>query len=308
LGALVSVLQTASAAAGVIAEVGWVLIAGAALVFAGVMALLVLALRRGPAPVNHLRWLVGGGVVFPVVVLSVLLAYATLRSAQLFATPREPALVIAVEARMWWWQVRYRDPASGADVALANEIRVPVGRPVVLGLTSEDVIHSFWVPALAGKVDMVPGRVHQLRLQAQREGVFRGQCAEFCGTQHARMALQVVAMAPAQFDAWLAAQARPAAAPADAMALRGREVFLAQRCDACHSVRGIAEGAQLGPDLTHVASRLQLGAGTLPNGPEPLAAWVAQVQRLKPGARMPSYERLDAASAQALAGFLAQLQ
>jgi cytochrome c oxidase subunit 2 len=303
-----NVLQPASVAAGLIAEVGWVLIAGALIVFAGVMALLVLALRSGPAPVNHGRWVVGGGIVFPVLLLSALLGYSTLRSAQLFAAPPAPALMIAVEARMWWWHVRYRDPATGAEIALANEIRVPVGRPVVLGLTSEDVIHSLWVPALAGKVDMVPGRVHQLRLQVQREGVYRGQCAEHCGTQHARMALHVVALAPEQFDRWLAAQARPAAAPADALALRGREVFLAQRCDACHRVRGIAEGAQLGPDLTHVASRLQLGAGTLPNSPEQLAAWVAQVQRLKPGARMPSYERLDPASLQALAAFLGQLQ
>jgi len=303
-----SVLQPATAAAGAIAEVGWVLIAGAAIVFAGVMVLLALALRRGPAPVNDLPWVVGGGVVFPVVLLSALLAYATLRSAQLFAAPPTPALMIAVEARMWWWHVRYRDPATGAEVALANEIRIPVGRPVVLGLTSEDVIHSLWVPALAGKVDMVPGRVHQLRLQVQREGVYRGQCAEYCGTQHARMALHVVALAPEQFDRWLAAQARPAATPADALALRGREVFLAQRCDACHRVRGIADGAQLGPDLTHVASRLQLGAGTLPNGAEPLGAWVAQVQQLKPGARMPSYDQLDPASLQALVAFLAQLR
>jgi cytochrome c oxidase subunit II len=155
---------------------------------------------------------------------------------------------------------------------------------------------------------MVPGRLHHLQLTADRAGVYRGQCAEFCGEQHALMALHVVAQPPAEFDSWLRAQARPAAVPATEQQIRGQAVFLVNRCDACHSVRGTGEPGKLGPDLTHVAGRLHLGAATLRNGPEALAQWVAHVQRLKPGARMPSYERLQAEELAALAHWLGSLQ
>jgi cytochrome c oxidase subunit 2 len=155
---------------------------------------------------------------------------------------------------------------------------------------------------------MVPGRRHQLLLSADRPGVYRGQCAEFCGEQHAKMALHVVAMPPPEFQAWRQAQLGEAAAEITPQQARGREAFLANRCDACHTVRGVAQASRLGPDLTHVGSRLHLGAGTLANGPGSIAQWVAHVQQLKPGARMPSYDRLDGATLAALADWLESLQ
>ncbi|HSI60587.1 MAG TPA: cytochrome c oxidase subunit II [Ideonella sp.] len=319
-----AVLQPAGPLAATLAEMSWVLIAGAAVLFVGVMALLAWALlsaRPHPlTPRQARRWLLGGGVLLPAVVLSALLAYTALRSQQLLpaswlasgAPPADPrALVISVTARSWWWEIGYHDPRHGGPVLLANELHLPVGRPVTLGLNSADVIHSFWVPALAGKVDMLPGRVHRLVLQADKPGVYRGPCAEFCGEQHARMVLQVVARPADEFERWLAAQAAPAAPPADALALRGQAVFLEQRCNACHQVRGL-EGAEtharLGPDLTHVGSRRMLAAGAVPNDLAHLAAWVAQPQRFKPGVRMPGRESLDDGSLQALAAYLAQLK
>jgi cytochrome c oxidase subunit II len=313
-----AVLQPAGPVARTIAEMAWVLFVGGGVVFLLVMLALALALRRRrEATVQgdggaKLGWIVGAGFVFPVVVLSALLVYAVWRT-QGLAAPRGahetgPALIISITAHQWWWEVRYQDPASGLQVVLANQIHVPLGRVVTLGLSSHDVIHSFWVPALAGKVDMVPGRVHQLRLQADRLGVFRGQCAEFCGEQHARMAVHVVVQSPGDFERWLAAQARPAQAPRDGIALRGAQVFAEQRCSACHSVRGLGPVSALGPDLTHVGSRLHLAAGTLPMSAASLRAWVANPQHIKPGARMPSYAPLDDASLTALAAYLAQLQ
>ena len=310
-----SVLRPAGPIAAVIAEMSWVLIGGGLIVFAIVMAALTWVLaRRQPAPVTGAStratwwWVVGAGFVFPVAVLSALLVYATWRTAGLTPAPAPQGLVITVIGRLWWWELHYRDPERGIDVVLANQIHLPTGRAVTLGLVSNDVIHSFWVPALAGKVDMVPGRVHQLRVQADRPGVFRGQCAEFCGEQHARMALHVVAQSPEDFERWLALQARPAETPRDAQAQRGLQVFMAQRCNVCHTVRGLGTASSLGPDLTHVGSRLHLGAGTLPMGRAALAEWVGHTQRVKPGARMPSYERLDDASMQALVVFLEQLR
>lgn len=308
-----AVLQPGGPVAAAIAEMAWVLIIGSALVFAITMAALVWALKRRRAPGHDARtgtlvWIVGAGCVFPLAVLVPLLLYSFWR-ADALTPPREPGEpIVSVTARLWWWEVRYRDPARNIDAVLANEIRLPVGRAVTLGLTSADVIHSFWVPALAGKVDMLPGRVHQLRLQADRAGVFRGQCAEFCGEQHARMALHVVAMPPEEFERWLIAQSRPADTPRDALAMRGAKVFAEQRCSACHSVRGLGPTASLGPDLTHVGSRLHLAAGTLPMSPAALREWLAHPQRVKPGVRMPSYDRLDDASLDALAAFLSQLQ
>ena len=285
------------------------LIMGALVIFAGVMVLLFVAVRRQPGAVNARRWIIGGGMLFPAGVLAALFAWSEWHRPPWRAVPPRDALIVGVTARMWWWEVRMRDPASGAEVVTANEIRVPVGRPLYVGLTSADVIHSFWVPALGGKMDAMPGRVQHLQLQADRAGTWRGQCAEFCGDQHARMGLHVVALAPADFDAWLAAQARPAQAPSTPELERGRQAFLDSRCNACHAVRGVSEESRLGPDLTHVGSRLQLGAGTLRNGREALADWVRHTQQHKPGARMPSADnRLDEATVQSIAAWLAQLQ
>ena len=308
-----SALRAAGPIAQTLLEVSGVLAVGGALIFGGVMLLLVLAVRRrGRSKVSTRWWVVGGGLVFPTVVLSALFAYSEFHRPPWRPIPPPGALIVGVTGHMWWWEVRYRDPASGAEVVTANEIRIPVGRPVFFGLGSADVIHSFWVPSLGGKMDMLPGRVQHLQLQADRPGTWRGQCAEYCGEQHARMALHVVAEEPAAFDAWLAAQAKPAATSTTALppeVERGREAFLAHRCNACHTVRGVSEQSRLGPDLTHVGSRLHLGAGTVANDPAQLAAWVAHTQQLKPGARMPSSgERIGEADLQSIAAWLAQLK
>jgi cytochrome c oxidase subunit 2 len=291
-------------------ELGLVLGWGALVLFTGVCVLLGLSVRRGAkAPPRTARWVIGGGVVLPVVVLSVLLTYSTARTAALERAAAAPALVVSLTGHLWWWEVRYRDPATGRDVALANEIRVPVGRTTRLGLASADVIHSVWVPALGGKRDLVPGRTTHLSITPTAPGEHRGACAEFCGPQHAKMALHVVAMPAAEFDAWLAEQARPAAADGtDATIEAGRQAFAAHGCANCHAVRGTFEPPPRGPDLTHVASRLALGAGTLPNGPGAAKRWLVGVQELKPGARMPSYAHLDGATLDALSAYLESLR
>jgi cytochrome c oxidase subunit 2 len=303
-----SALRAAGPVADTLLQVSVVLAVGGTLIFAGVMLLLALAVRRrGGGHVNARWWIVGGGLVFPTSVLVALFFYSEWHRPPWRPVPPADALIVGVTGHMWWWEVRYRDPASGAEVVTANEIRIPVGRPVYFGLGSADVIHSFWVPSLGGKMDMLPGRIQHLLLQADRPGIWRGQCAEYCGEQHARMALHVVAEAPEAFDAWLAAQARPAAP--SAQVARGREAFLAHRCNACHTVRGVSEERGLGPDLTHVGSRLHLGAGTVANTPGELARWVAHTQQLKPGAQMPSSgERIGDADLHAIAAWLAQLQ
>jgi len=313
-----SVLDPAGPVAAALSGLAWVLILGAAGVFVIVMALLVWVLRKRagrrsvgePRLVRH--WIIAGGLVFPSIVLGALMVHLTQQASgfDVDADPQGP--IVGVTAHSWWWQVRYDAAARGTSFTTANEIRLPVGRVVTVGLTSADVIHSLWVPALAGKVDMLPGRVHQLRLLADRPGVFRGQCAEFCGAQHARMALHVVAMEPAAYERWLAAQAAPASMPVSVDALRGLEIYRARRCAACHDIRGLVEGPQaqapLGPDLTHLASRLHLAAGTLPLSSAALQRWVAHSQELKPGVRMPSYEDLGPADLQALVAFLEGLK
>jgi cytochrome c oxidase subunit 2 len=301
------VMQAAGPQAQAIETVGWVLFAGGAVIFIGVMLLLAWALRRRAPAARPLLWILGGGVLFPGVVLAALMAWSLPMSPPWKPLPPKDALVISVTGRMWWWEVRYTDPATGNEVHAANEIRIPTGRPVYLSLTSTDVIHSFWVPQLGGKMDMLPGRMQHLLLSADRPGIYRGQCAEFCGEQHARMALHVVAETPEAFAAWLAAQAQPAAAPTTGQEL-GRAAFMAQRCDACHTVRGVTANSRLGPDLTHVGSRLHLAAGTVANTEQGRAHWLAHVQQVKPGARMPSYDRLDAATLAAIADWLGALK
>jgi cytochrome c oxidase subunit 2 len=253
-------------------------------------------------------WLVGGGVVFPAAVLSALFVYEMARWPVAAATGGPGDVVVSVTGKVWWWEVRYPNPSGGPDIVLANEIHLPAGRPVVVGLNSTDVIHSFWVPSLAGKVDAVPGRVQQLRLDAVAPGVYRAPCAEFCGDQHAKMTALVVVETPADFERWLRAQAAPAVAPDEPDAVRGRAVFEAQRCAGCHTIRGLFDGTDAGPDLTHVGSRRFLGAGTVPADAAGFVQWIGGVQHLKAGARMPSYDRLDAQSLSALAAFLAALR
>lgn len=205
----------------------------------------------------------------------------------LSSAPAGETIDVEVTANQWWWQVRYLDADPSRSFITANEIHVPVGTFVKLTLRSQDVIHSFWVPNLAGKQDLIPGRENTLAFTAEREGVYRGQCAEFCGLQHANMAIEVVAEPVETFAAWREAQLQPAAEPANEQATRGRDTFLASACVMCHSIRGTVAGGHTAPDLTHLASRRFIAAGTLPMSRGNLGAWIADPQTLKPGNHMP---------------------
>jgi cytochrome c oxidase subunit 2 len=288
-----------------IADITWVMLAGGGVVFLLVLGLTGLALLA-PRP-----WLAGkglivaGGIVFPAVVLSTLLVYTFVASPRL-AAAQAPDLVIAVEGNQWWWRVDYLDPAGRRDFATANEIRIPVGATVEVRLTTADVLHSFWIPALAGKLDLVPGRDHRLRLVADRAGKFRGQCAEYCGGPHGLMAIFVLAEPRERFEAWRAAQRTPQREDA-AVSTRGRDLFLS-RCATCHAVRGTRAAGTRGPDLTHFASRVSLGAGILPNDAPTVEAWIARNQHFKPGNLMPEFRMFSADELQALAGYLRELR
>ena len=196
------------------------------------------------------------------------------------------SLYIDITGTQWWWKVRYANEDSSRILLTANEIHVPIGRPIAIRGNSEDVIHSFWVPSLQGKRDLIPGRPTLEWLQADQPGEYRGQCAEFCGLQHAHMAFWVIAHTPDQFDAWMNSQLRPAAEPSNEDESRGREIFLKSACILCHTIRGTDAAAQVGPDLTHFGSRKTIAAGTLDNTKGNLAGWIADPQTIKPGTHM----------------------
>jgi cytochrome c oxidase subunit II len=217
------------------------------------------------------------------------------------------ALTIDIIGHQWWWEVHYHGESPSQNMTTANEVHIPVGRPVLFKLTSQDVIHSFWAPNLHGKRDLIPGHETTLWLQADRPGVFRGQCAEFCGHQHAHMAFVIVAELPEQFAAWLDHQRQPASPPADELRQKGQTVFVTGTCVLCHSIQGTDASAQVAPDLTHIASRRTLAAGTVPNTQGHLAGWVLDPQTLKPGAKMPSTP-LTAEELHALLAYLEGLQ
>jgi cytochrome c oxidase subunit 2 len=306
-----AVLAPAGPEAAATARISLVLFVGGTAVLALVVLLTAIAVMRSP---ERRRWLasertvIWGGLVFPIVVLTGALAYGL--SITDLREEREPptALTVEVEGLQWWWRVRYLGAGGEVMAASANEVRLPVGEPVLLRLTTVDVIHSLWVPNLAGKLDMLPGHVNHLRVQADRPGVFRGQCAEYCGGQHAWMAFHVVAMPPAEHARWLRAAARPPSRRLDPAAARGSRVFLGAGCGACHAVRGTPAEGTLGPDLTRVGERPALAAGRLPNHRQALAAWLARSQQLKPGNGMPSFGFLAEADRAALVAYLESLR
>lgn len=289
-----------------------VLFIGGGLIFAAVMVVLVLAML-GPArlrtALSSRRWLIGAGIVFPVTVLTALLVY-TFSAASAMVTGQEaPAATrIEVTGELWWWRVRYLDEGGNALFETANEIRVPTGAPVQLELVSPNVIHSFWVPALAGKIDMIPGRVNRLQLRAMAPGTYRGQCAEYCGGQHAKMAFHVVALAGDEYAAWFAGRRTPPSAAAGPAHARGRGLFERNRCGLCHAVQGTAAAGTIGPDLTDVGSRSWLAGGTLRNGKDNMARWISDSQALKPGSRMPAYRQFSPEELGALADYLGSLR
>jgi cytochrome c oxidase subunit 2 len=252
------------------------------------------------------RWVVGGVAASLLILVTVFISsLLTGRSIQAMATPQP--LTIEVIGHQWWWEVRYQDPDPSQRFEAANELHIPVGQPVRIQLRSEDVLHSFWVPSLTGKTDLVPGRTNTLWVHADEPGVYRGQCAEFCGLQHAKMAFMVVAHPPAEYEAWAAGQLAPARTAAAPLARRGEQVFLSRGCVLCHAVRGTPARGDVGPDLTHFGSRLTIAAGILPNTRGHLGGWISNPQVIKPGNRMPRVP-LDSEELQALLAYLESLQ
>jgi cytochrome c oxidase subunit 2 len=309
---LQSVLSPHGVQAAQIATLAWVLFTAAAVLLLLVVVVAALAMRGAPAVRRVLageRMVVALGLVMPVAVLTVLLGYGVfLMRAQLPAAQAADAVQVEVTGLQWWWRVGYPAPDAGAPIASANEVRIPVGRPVLLTLAAADVIHSFWVPSLGGKVDMIPGRVTQLRLTAERPGIYRGQCAEYCGGPHALMALDVIALAPGEFDAWLAREAEPARAPVAEQEREGQRLFLAAGCGTCHAIRGTAAGGTIGPDLTHLASRRSVGVDTLPLNAANVTRFIQDGQHVKPGNRMPEFRIFSAEEHAALAAYLLSLR
>ena len=251
---------------------------------------------------------VGGSVALTVVILlGLLVASIATGRAVSSKPPASSAVTIAITGHQWWWEVQYEDAVPERRISTANELHIPTNRPVVLKVTSRDVIHSFWVPNLQGKRDLIPGYTTAIWLQADRPGRYRGQCAEFCGLQHAHMAFDVVAESNEAFDAWRTEMLQPAREPPDPAATTGHDVFMQARCPACHTVRGTQAAGLAGPDLTHVARRTTLGAGTLPNTPEHLTAWIRDPQASKPGNQMPP-NPLPADALQSLVAYLQTLR
>jgi cytochrome c oxidase subunit 2 len=284
----------------------WTAVGIAAIVFAVLGWVLVRFRERpgGPLPPQtrghtllELAW-----TIAPAAVL-MLIAIPTIQV--IFRTqpvaPPSDALRVTVRAFQWWWEFRYPDLA----IVTANELHVPAGRTIVLGLEGPDVIHSFWVPRLGGKRDVVPGRANQLVFTADAPGEYWGQCAEFCGTSHANMGLRVIVDAPESFERWVAAQRAPALEPTG-LAAEGKRLYAASACVGCHTIRGVSAG-QLGPDLTHFGSRRTVAAGLLPSTPDNVAAWIANPAALKPGAKMPALG-LTEAQARAVAAYLLSLK
>ena len=305
------VLDPAGPFAGPVTVLSWVLFVGGLAILLLVLAALLAALSgrgrlREALGRERMVWL--GGLAFPVVVLSALLIYGLSLTSRLTEAPTGEEMRIRVSGEMWWWRVSYLDAAGREVLQDANELHIPVGRPVVLELESPDVIHSFWVPRLSGKLDMIPGRRNLLRIQADEVGVYGGQCAEYCGGPHAFMGFQVVALEPSAFAVWKARQAAVPTAVTDPAFARGREVFDASGCGACHTIRATAANGLAGPDLTHVGARRGLGAGVLANGREPLKRWIRDNQTLKPGNRMPAYDMLSERDLDDVAAWLEALK
>lgn len=264
------------------------------LIWAVVIGLSVYAIFSGREhPLRRTRTLViGGGAVLPTVVLTVLLIYALSLMPQLHRAAPDDSLRVRVNGVRWWWRIEYLNEGGEVEFETANELYMPVGRAVAFELESEDVIHSFWIPSVGGKMDMIPGRRNILVLAANRAGVLAGKCTEFCGDAHAQMNFRVVSTDGNNFEAWRRRQSQPATEPSNPQQLAGREAFFRQGCAACHSIRGTEAAGPVGPDLTHFGSRLTIGAAVLDNTPDNLKRWIVDTHDLKPGVEMPEFDSL----------------
>ncbi len=298
-----------------VALLTWLMFAIAAVVLLIISILILLAFRRTRIPLEggdlytndprSLRNVLLAGGLLPIVVLMVVMGIA-IRIDQQGSDPppgSDPP-TIEVIGHQWWWEVHYTDQ----NFDTANEIHIPVGTPVTLRLTAADVIHSFWVPQLHGKMDMIPGQTNTITLQADQPGLYRGQCAEFCGAQHANMAFYVIAQKPGDYEAWLADQVKESVEPGvGSIEQQGQQAFLGSACTYCHTIRGTNASGKLGPDLTHIASRMTIGSGILPNTRGNLAGWIINSQGLKPENRMPPMD-LTSDQLQAMLDYFATLK
>jgi cytochrome c oxidase subunit 2 len=307
-----SALDPAADQAATIGLVWQLMLAVCGAMFALVLAFLVWALLRArranpkPARERTLLAVLYGWICLILVGLFALGIGSFVADRRLTAAPAD-ALRVRITGQQWWWQVEYPDADPSRSVITANELHLPLGRPVDIELSTQDVIHSLWIPNLAGKQDLIPGRVNHLRVTPRRAGRLRGQCAEFCGLQHAWMALDVRVEDAGAFEAWRSRQLEPARTPSSPQAQEGARVFAAGTCPLCHAVLGSGAAARSGPDLTHLASRATLGAGALPLSRESLRAWLADPQRHKPGAHMPAIP-LAAADRERLVDYLMTLE
>ena len=246
-------------------------------------------------------------VAATVIIMLAALVMSVSTGSAVATVPDSKPLRIDVVGHQWWWEVTYDDPVPQNQVKTANEIHVPVGRAVLLKMRSTDVIHSFWAPNLAGKKDLIPGHETVTWFRADTAGIYRGQCAEFCGYQHAKMAFYIVAQPRLDFERWLTQQRETAPQPTDSLTQTGERVFLSAPCAMCHSIGGTGAFGNIGPDLTHLASRRTIAAGTLPMTTGNLAGWILDPQSIKPGVKMPP-TKLDPQSLQALLAYLGTLK
>jgi cytochrome c oxidase subunit 2 len=310
-----SFMHPASAPAHRIAILGWWLIAIAAVVFIVVMSLLLIPLLGKRREISHAdvhegdgeRMILIGGALVPAIILLGVFVFSlpTLSATETPAT--RPRYMMHITGHQWWWEVNYLSADPGFRITTANEIHIPVGEPVAIRVDSRDVAHSFWVPELQGKIDLIPGQTNSFWIRADKPGIYHGQCAEYCGMQHAHMGVIVVAQTPEQYAQWMREQQQPAAAPTTHDDSLGALAFQTGPCSLCHTIRGTEAHGVLGPDLTHIGSRLTLGAATIPNTRGHRMGWIANAQGIKPGVAMPPMY-LDASSLQALNAYLESLR
>jgi cytochrome c oxidase subunit 2 len=313
---VMSTLDPASHESGMIASTTWWLVGASTVIYAVVCAAMVAATSRhrdrSTSSVDlsaaSERMIVWYGAIIPGAILVALFVLTLTAMHRYPATISRRAVTYHVTAHQWWWDVAWVDALSGRAMHSANEIHVPVGTPVRISLTTDDVIHTFWVPQLQGKIDLIPGDTNEIRFTALRAGVYRGQCAEFCGAQHAHMAFVVVAEPVDSFAQWMASEEAPAAEPYDSATRRAQQLVVSGPCGICHTIRGTTASGTIGPDLTHIGSRLTLAAGELPNNVGTMEAWITNAQSLKPGVAMPSMRLFTGDQLRAVAAYLEGLR
>jgi cytochrome c oxidase subunit 2 len=312
------ILAPAGPAAHELADLGWFVLLLSLGVLVVVWAIIAVALTRprgslsehAPADTGGgQKWILYGGFLFPALTLASMYVYS-LKSMSEFPLNKgmDGPAQIHVIGHQWWWEVHYLYGPVHDHFVTADEIHIPTGQTVDIDLDSEDVIHSFWVPALHGKVDMIPGNRNRIRIEADRPGVFRGQCAEYCGDEHAKMVLLVVAESPSDFQKWLEHSREPAASPTTADSIAGEQVYMSAACSLCHAIQGTQSLATIGPDLTHIGSRRMIASDWLDNNTANLAAWVTHARSLKPAVIMPNITAFNGDQLRQLVAYLQALK